>query len=52
MVLVDRGLLGFGVVVQEVVVDRGFQFGDAGEGAAPDALPRDLREEALDEVHP
>lgn len=43
---------GIGVVVQEVVVDRGLQFGNAGEGSAPDTLPRDLREEALHEVHP
>ena len=36
----------------EVITDRLFEFGDAGEGAAPDALHRDLGEEALDEVEP
>ncbi len=38
--------------MQKVVVDRLFQLGDAGEGATPDALSCDLREEALDEIKP
>ena len=33
-------------------MDRLLQLGDAGEGAAPDALARDLGEEALDEIEP
>ena len=44
--------LRIGVVVQEIVVDRGFQLCHAGEGTAPDALAGDLGEEALDEVQP
>jgi hypothetical protein len=44
--------LGAGVVVQQVVLDRLFQLGDAGERAAPDALAGDLGEETLDEVQP
>ena len=47
----DEGL-GVGVVRTEVVLDGGLQVGDAGEGAAPDALPRDLGEEALDQIEP
>jgi hypothetical protein len=34
---------GAGVVAQEIVVDRLFQLGDAGECAPPNALARDLR---------
>ena len=44
--------LGGGVVAQEIVVDRSLQLRDAGERAAPDALARDLGEEALDHVEP
>lgn len=36
----------------ELITDRLLEFGDAGEGAAPDALHRDLGEEALDAVEP
>ena len=44
--------LGRGVVPVQIVEDRGFEVGDAGIGAAPDALPRDLRKEPLDEIEP
>jgi hypothetical protein len=36
----------------EVIVDRILQLGHAREGAAPDALHRDLCEEAFDEIEP
>jgi hypothetical protein len=39
-------------VAEQVVLDRRFEIGDARERAAPDALSRDLSEEALDEIEP
>lgn len=44
--------LGGCIMVQQVVFDRRFQFGDAGERATANAFVRDLSEEALDEVQP
>ena len=44
--------LGAGVVLFEVVHDRGLQLGDGVEGAATDAFFGDLGEEALDQVEP
>ncbi len=45
---------GFGVciVVFEVVVNSGFEFGDGGEDAATNALLSDQTEEALDLIEP
>ena len=44
--------LGVEVAVFDPVGDRGFEFGYAGEGAAADALARDLGKQPLDEVEP
>jgi hypothetical protein len=44
--------LGGCIVLQQVVFDRLFQFGDAGERATANAFVRDPGEEALDEVQP
>ena len=40
------------VVVFEVVVNGGFEFGDGGEDAATNALLSDQTEEALDLIEP
>ena len=47
----DEGL-GIGIVAVEIIVDRLLELGDAPEDATPDALGRDLGEEALNEVEP
>ena len=47
----DEGL-GVCIVVFEVVVNGGFEFGDRGEDTAPDALLSDQAEEALDLIEP
>ena len=47
----DEGL-GMGIVMVEVVVDGGFELGNRGEDAAPDAVVSDQAEEALDLVEP
>ena len=47
----DEGL-GIGVMAVEVVVDRLLEVSNAPEGTAPDALARDLGEEALDQIEP
>ncbi len=46
--VIRRGL----VVPREVVVEGGFQLGDALDGATTDALSGDLGEEVLDHVEP
>ena len=43
---------GVGVVHGDVFVDGGFEFSDAGEAAATDALVGDVAEEAFDHVQP
>ena len=53
-----RGLCGpdegfwIGIVVGDVVKDGGFQFWDAGEVAAPDAIFGEVAEESLHHVEP
>jgi hypothetical protein len=47
----DEGL-GIGIMVFQVVVNSGFEFGDRGEDAAPNALLSDQPEEALDLIEP
>jgi hypothetical protein len=44
--------LGIGVVALKIVVDGILELRNAAESATADALLRDLREEALDEVEP
>ena len=44
--------LWIGIVVVQVVMDSALKFGDALEGAAADAVSRDLGEEALNHVEP
>ena len=44
--------LWLGVVLRKVVVDGGFQIADARVTASPNALCRDLGEEAFDKVQP
>ena len=47
----DEGLW-IGIVVFQVVVNGGFELGNGGEDAAPDALLSDQPEEALDLIEP
>ena len=44
--------LWISIVVVQVVMDSALKFGDAVEGAAADAVSRDLSEEALNYVEP
>lgn len=47
----DEGL-GLGIVMGDIRVDRGDEFGHAGEHAAAQASGSDVAEESLDDVQP